>query len=206
MLVSYGIVFDTISELGLVPRENESFTTPEELIGYAQDVSHFLGQGKFPACYEGNPSENIALLTIIHAQPSRDSSYKDQISDRLQSATSIMSAVAVGEDLWGILQEELDWYNNFTILCEKSLRTRRLGRTSKGYIGAFPPSAQIGDVVAVLSEVKYPMLLRETEKMHENEICHQIIGDCFVYGIMRKDMFANGDCRELGDVRPFYLV
>lgn len=53
----------------------------------------------------------------------------------------------------------------------------RIGRTSEGYVGAFPPGMEAGDVVCLLKGSTVPCLLRPCGDDY------LFVGGCFVPGI-----------------------
>jgi hypothetical protein len=55
---------------------------------------------------------------------------------------------------------------------------RTLFTTSKGYIGIGPKALQVGDLLCVLSGGRVPFVLRRKDDIF------QLIGECYVYGIM----------------------
>ena len=61
------------------------------------------------------------------------------------------------------------------------LRGRSYGSGHKGYIGAFPAAAQVGDQICVLLGSRTPLLLRPAPH-HEGQF--QLVGDCYVAGLV----------------------
>lgn len=64
--------------------------------------------------------------------------------------------------------------------------SRRLFVTKAGYIGLAPPSAQPGDVVALLSGGRVPFIIR---KDNSSEHYH-IVGEAYVHGIMDGELLS----------------
>ena len=59
--------------------------------------------------------------------------------------------------------------------------------TRKGFVGLVPGDAAEGDVICVFIGVKVPFVLREDEDGY------QLLGDCYVHGIME------GEALEMPD-------
>ncbi|KAK4129671.1 hypothetical protein N657DRAFT_538289, partial [Parathielavia appendiculata] len=60
---------------------------------------------------------------------------------------------------------------------------RRLFVKKRGYIGAGPLSARVGDAVCVLAGGHVPLVLRE-EHGGNADGCVTLIGNCYVHGVM----------------------
>jgi Heterokaryon incompatibility protein (HET) len=69
---------------------------------------------------------------------------------------------------------------------------RRLARTAKGHLSLVPERAEVGDDVALLAGGKVPFIIRRKEE-------HQwrLIGDVYVYGIMKGKEFKKELCNEI---------
>jgi hypothetical protein len=68
---------------------------------------------------------------------------------------------------------------------------RRLARTEKGYLALVPAEARIDDKIALLQGGKVPYVVREKGKEWE------LIGDCYVHGIMFGEMWNIDQCVEM---------
>ena len=72
-----------------------------------------------------------------------------------------------------------------------AVKIRRLGVTAKRYLGLFPQGAQVGDHVCVFTGACVPFVIRR----HETENKYQLIGECYVHGIM------DGEVADMNDVQ-----
>ncbi|KAK5444252.1 hypothetical protein LTS15_010367 [Exophiala xenobiotica] len=70
---------------------------------------------------------------------------------------------------------------------------RRMFRTSKGYIGLAPEVAQRGDEIVLCRGGSVPFVLRRV--LHDED--WNLIGDCYVHGIMQGDAFSLEECHEI---------
>ncbi|KAK0714092.1 hypothetical protein B0T26DRAFT_650377 [Lasiosphaeria miniovina] len=61
---------------------------------------------------------------------------------------------------------------------------RRLVVTRKGYLGAAPRSAQVGDGVYVLAGGHVPFVLRRDQSGGSAPSTFWLVGDCYVHGLM----------------------
>ncbi|KAM5354795.1 hypothetical protein ACJ41O_001441 [Fusarium nematophilum] len=74
---------------------------------------------------------------------------------------------------------------------KRALQNRRLGATSRGYLGLFPERAREGDVMYVLENCTVPFVMRSAER-HGGKL--RLVGECYVDGIME------GEAVEAEDV------
>ncbi|KXX74904.1 Heterokaryon incompatibility protein 6, OR allele [Madurella mycetomatis] len=86
------------------------------------------------------------------------------------------------------------------LMAETALE-RRLFITKKGYLGAGPLSARVGDAVYILSGGHVPFILRKEARAGEDN-AWTLIGDCYVHGVMQgetlgREGFAWSDVRLL---------
>lgn len=76
---------------------------------------------------------------------------------------------------------------------------RRLFITQKGYIGLCPPYSREGDMVYVAHGVHVPFVLREADMLlsfSDNARRVQLVGECYVHGLMDGEALALGLARE----------
>ena len=88
-------------------------------------------------------------------------------------------------------------YRHMQVAMKAAVKLRRIGVTAKRYLGLFPRGTQIGDHVCVVTGVCVPFVIRR----HETEDKYQLIGECYVHGIM------DGEAEDMSDVqkREIYL-
>jgi hypothetical protein len=77
-----------------------------------------------------------------------------------------------------------DMHRNFLFQLQP-IHGFRLGLTSDGYIGVFPPRMQEDDIVCVLKHSSVPVLLRQVADHYEH------VGTCFVPGLMNGEAARN---------------
>ncbi|CZT10030.1 uncharacterized protein RCO7_03176 [Rhynchosporium graminicola] len=68
---------------------------------------------------------------------------------------------------------------------------RRMVVTEKGYIGIAPRLAKEGDCIVLVKGGRVPLILRPEEDQWE------LLGDCYVHGIMRGDAFDESKCTAI---------
>ena len=94
--------------------------------------------------------------------------------------------------------------------CAKNLtelmKGRSLFKNDKGELMNCPDDAEVGDIVAVFSNMDTPFVIRpsnkaSTTRAQERGFC--LIGDCYVQGIMKRDL-RKGE--KLGEPNQFLLV
>ena len=79
----------------------------------------------------------------------------------------------------------------FVEACSRVSIGRRICLTSRGYLAHVPAEAEIGDTIAVFLGAIVPFVIRrKPEKTTE----HQIVGECYVHGLMK------GEGLDLSDV------
>ncbi len=62
---------------------------------------------------------------------------------------------------------------------------RRLIKTeNKSALGLVPDLAKKGDLICILSGCSVPVLLREINDMGPSRVCHELIGECYIHGMM----------------------
>ena len=89
-------------------------------------------------------------------------------------------------------------YRHMQVAMKAAVKLRRLGVTAKRYLGLFPRGTQIGDHVCVFTGACVPFVIRR----HETEDKYQLVGECYVHGIM------DGEVADMSDVqtREIYLT
>ena len=74
-------------------------------------------------------------------------------------------------------------YRLMQIAFKNAIECRRFGVTSKGYMGFFPQTTQIGDEICVISGVHIPFVVRR-----QSGDDFQLVGECYVHGIMNGEV------------------
>jgi len=72
-------------------------------------------------------------------------------------------------------------------------KSRRMFRSSRGYIGLAPALAQKGDQVVLVQGGQIPLILRRVQ----NNRKWNLIGDCYVHGIMKGEGFSREKCHDI---------
>ncbi|PVH74673.1 HET-domain-containing protein [Cadophora sp. DSE1049] len=76
---------------------------------------------------------------------------------------------------------------------------RKLVATREGRLGFVPLAVEVGDCVAVVLGARTPFVLRPGEVDGDFEGKYQLVGECYVHGLMY------GEGSELGDVRDIVI-
>jgi Heterokaryon incompatibility protein (HET) len=92
------------------------------------------------------------------------------------------------EDVWNQQESLAVFY-----LAMTAAKSRRMFRTSSGYIGLAPALAWKGDEVVLLQGGRVPLILRRVRKSEK----WNLIGDCYVHGIMKGEGFAREKCHDI---------
>ena len=83
-----------------------------------------------------------------------------------------------------ILQKDPKTYNEAAGRVDRFLWNRRLVSTASGYVGIMPHFIQKGDIIAVIGGCAVPLVLRPRWQQKPGRLKYEILGECFVYGIM----------------------
>lgn len=67
---------------------------------------------------------------------------------------------------------------------------RRLCVTEQGLIGLAPKGAKAGDKVVLCKGGRVPLVVRE----EDDRVV--LVGDCYIHGIMKGELWDEGDCQE----------
>ena len=74
--------------------------------------------------------------------------------------------------------------SNFDVMCIKYYKARRLFRTTKGYVGLGPFTAQAGDRVWLIGGTRVPFLLRKETREVSDVEAWRLVGEAYIHGIM----------------------
>lgn len=77
-----------------------------------------------------------------------------------------------------------------------ALWNRRLGFTARGYLGLFPWYVRAGDVVCALRDCHVPFVLRPAGQGQDGKERFEILGECYVHGIMNGEAVVDGEESE----------
>lgn len=80
---------------------------------------------------------------------------------------------------------------HFATMVGPSLK-RRLAWTKQGFLAILPPTAAIGDRIALLPGARLPFVLRPIKNN-----TFTVIGPCYVHGIMRGEAFDETACQKI---------
>ncbi len=89
-------------------------------------------------------------------------------------------------------------YRHMQVAMKAAVNRRRLGVTTQQYLGLFPRGTKAGDHVCVLIGACVPFVIR----WHESKDAYQLIGECYVHGIM------DGEVDDMKDLqkREIYII
>ena len=214
-----GVVFDEIEDIGSV---SDIYTDPlgrglfsmerlaaiasiEKVLASWEDVS----QRRTHSTYVTGEDMLDAYLRTIFVHPLEDLQKAREIDIRWDShrhwlrrmsywgleRSPAAFKIAGGALMWKIWFGEW-WKGNHTgsmsIYSTNSLcMCRRMMRTRKGYIGLAPGLANKGDRVALFKGSSVPLVIRQKGMDWE------LIGDCYVHGIMRGEAFREEECETM---------
>ncbi|RDL40248.1 uncharacterized protein BP5553_00227 [Venustampulla echinocandica] len=89
-------------------------------------------------------------------------------------------------------EEETMYMSSMMVLLRGALKCwggRRLCITNQGFVGAVPPSSELGDDIVVFAGMQTPSVLRRAGSKQ-----HRYIGECYVHGIMNGEMLGAEGC------------
>jgi quinolinate synthase len=86
-------------------------------------------------------------------------------------------------------------YVNLTFPCWAH---RRICVTSSGHVGMVPPYARVGDEVVVFPGMQTPLVIRAMPKRILRK--YQIIGECYVHGLMNQEAFSLRNPRKIYEI------
>lgn len=84
-------------------------------------------------------------------------------------------------------------YRQIQIAFEAAVTGRILGTTSKQYIGLLPRGTKLGDQICVFLGAHVPFIIRH----HEKGDSYQLIGECYVHGIMEGEVMLMEDLKKV---------
>jgi hypothetical protein len=99
------------------------------------------------------------------------------------------------------LEQFLTWTQKYDLFLEAMapvMLQRRLCVTESGYIGAVPSSAEVGDSILVLKGGPVPYVLRKLGSEQDRRF--ELVGECYVHGIMRGENGVPIDFKEISVV------
>ena len=85
----------------------------------------------------------------------------------------------------------------YGVLITKAWSGRRVAVTRRGYLCLLPRGAMQGDVIWLVEGAQTPFVFRKEEK----STCYQLVGDCYVHGVMDGSAFD-----EHGDLQTITVV
>jgi hypothetical protein len=79
---------------------------------------------------------------------------------------------------------------------------RRFAVTRKGYLAIVPPLTKLGDIVCLVMGAEVPFIMRKLPLHQSNEDyrdqqCYNLIGECYVHGIMDGEVLKDGPREEI---------
>ena len=83
-----------------------------------------------------------------------------------------------------ITEASLELVNKFVQRVQEVVLNRRLINTKAGRLGLAPPTVRKGDLVCIIFGCSVPVLLRRCEDAGGREEYFQLIGECYIRGIM----------------------
>jgi hypothetical protein len=86
-------------------------------------------------------------------------------------------------------------YVNLTFPCWAH---RRICVTSEGQVGMVPRYARVGDEVVVFPGMQTPLVIRALPRRILQK--YQIIGECYVHGLMNQEVFSLGNPRKIYEI------
>ncbi|GAB1318118.1 hypothetical protein MFIFM68171_08328 [Madurella fahalii] len=91
------------------------------------------------------------------------------------------------DDVRGYIREVRDKSRPIELGIMRAMDGRTFARTADGYVGLVPFAAQPGDVVAVFSGSRVPILVRQHPSRSG---LHLVIGECYLHGIMQGETIS----------------
>ncbi|KAF2110904.1 heterokaryon incompatibility protein-domain-containing protein [Lophiotrema nucula] len=179
-----GVVFDTIQNTG--PERGEMGTTPEIMRTWramAQIAESHLdvSTGAFWQTICGG---------LLYERSNAGPSWRRQVPTRDWPLYHKWKTWKFSED-----EPSLDsnvQATSFDIAYHITALDRRFVVSRKGHLGFAPVATAAGDVIAILSGVNVPFILRAVSELPDSgsNICYEVIGDCYIHGVMDGEVFT----------------
>lgn len=117
----------------------------------------------------------------------------ESFTKKLRSREIPLLDKPTGEVAWGDIFKlaPLQEFSNSVMRCWIG---RRVCITKKGLIGIVPTFSKLGDKIVVIPEMQTPLILRECGTQDSSK--YQIVGECYIHGIMNEEIFQYGLLQE----------
>lgn len=79
--------------------------------------------------------------------------------------------------------------NDFQTRIRRTISHRRMMKTGDGLLGLAPALACVGDRVVLMKGLRTPVVVRPRGDGWE------LVGDCYIHGMMQGELFRGGECR-----------
>jgi hypothetical protein len=181
-----------LNSAAFLPRDWRTFASEHSnssTIEYGKTVIGELTQTWIELTEEGIPMKDFASVVSVIGKVRR---YERFLDSRLacESTEQEFFVDDVGHEFYKL---------------DRSIRTicsgRILGVTDQGKLGLFPAGTRIGDSVSVFINASVPFVLRavggEVGEDGVYELFHQLVGPCFVEGIMYGEALDNVSVEQL---------
>ncbi|MCJ1444603.1 MAG: hypothetical protein MMC23_005105 [Stictis urceolatum] len=195
---------------------NFCINTPEivSLLCRRSAGAHLLAQ-MHDMCATGNSLASLKIDDILSqspraVSPARPALFQNQIPASNRMADTVSSAIG-GKGRRRTLSAHLRYASDrrFRDLVVASATNRVLFTTTNGYIGMGVKGTSAGDIIAVLSGAKTPLILRKTEltdrryldkkpprspltNLKNYTVVASVVGEAYVHGIMNGEAVRNG--------------
>lgn len=185
-----------LSEVSDMVGSLDTYPTGEPL----NDLQWKVPVGNCPNIFLNQPREDQALEDLRNSYRAlRKHNYflrkYANLLSRVDETFSQTSRTKVGEIMLSLMPD----LDTLEALSTPYFRTvieffphARFCITERGYVGALPPTAQVGDVVCILFGALVPFLIRPSEAKNG---CYRLVGECYIHGIM------NGEALKFGGVK-----
>ena len=77
------------------------------------------------------------------------------------------------------------------------MRNRDALWTQNGLFGLGPPDAYQGDLVCIILGASTPFLLPKKEAIEGQRRLYQLVGECYIYGLMNGEGLAMGEEQDI---------
>ncbi|KFY88006.1 hypothetical protein V500_06634 [Pseudogymnoascus sp. VKM F-4518 (FW-2643)] len=198
-LVTDGMIIDTISSIGVV-------VGPEGRGKIYQDWEAVAGKVHSEKYVSGGSMIDAFITTVLAGYPqgtfaivkrqflSVYKKAKTEFPAAFSQSSGIIHKEALRQDLWGKDGDVSTTQDNEMeqlFKCMGWTVGRRFCVTNQGYFALVPGQANQQDHIALLRGGRYPVVLRA------NKSAWDIIGECYVHGIMHGELYQDVGSRKL---------
>lgn len=194
------IVLDTISKCILQPDIELSWRSDDaEVKDYRKSLLDWIDELKsllHSSHYYHNPDKNVLWRTLIGNVKGMGYPASDEYGDFFDAWQSINKDIAKHGNASQCTREAAEQAQEFNSSLNAMGKRVALG-TRNGLLGLGPRATQSGDLVCILLGAHTPFLIRENPAVEGQEHAYQLVGECYMHGLMNGEGLGMGMEQDL---------